>query len=96
MVLQYNSLFILIFTGQNQNFQLLRAFGIIFTDWSCDSSHFLTNGKNCSLDTVFHYSAFKRVGISVQDHLLLLILGFRAWIGRWLPLRADGSGSSSD
>ncbi|CAB5384184.1 unnamed protein product [Rhizophagus irregularis] len=49
-----------------------------------------------SLDTVFHYSAFKRVGISVQDHLLLLILGFRAWIGRWLPLRADGSGSSSD
>ncbi|UZO01503.1 uncharacterized protein OCT59_012601 [Rhizophagus irregularis] len=23
-----------------------RAFGIIFVDWSCDSSHFLTNGKN--------------------------------------------------
>ncbi|CAB4428060.1 unnamed protein product [Rhizophagus irregularis] len=48
---------------------------------------------------VFRYSAFRRVETLVQDHLLLLvhhrpllILGFRAWIGRWLALRADGSG----
>ncbi|RGB28255.1 hypothetical protein C1646_768058 [Rhizophagus diaphanus] len=32
-------------TDQNQNFRPLRAFGMIFADWSCDSSHFLTNSK---------------------------------------------------
>ncbi|PKY60462.1 hypothetical protein RhiirA4_431151, partial [Rhizophagus irregularis] len=26
------------YTGQNQNFRPLRAFGIIFADWSCDAS----------------------------------------------------------